>query len=73
MPWKTKIASGEHFEEMALFLTSTGLVLHGLSKTKPEVLYSRHLDILEIVVVSSVDSDRFCTFISRKLSFNLDN
>ena len=73
MPWKTKIVSGEHFEEMAVFLTSTGLVLHGLSKTKPEVIFYRHFDILEIVVVSSVDSDNFCTLISRKLSFNLDN
>lgn len=73
MLWKTKVISGEQFEEMALFLTSTGLVLHGLSKIKPDVIFYRDFDILEIVVVSSVDRDSFCTLISRKVSFNLDN
>lgn len=73
MSWKTKIISEEHFEEMTLLLTSTGLVLHGLSKINPEMIFCRHFDILEIVVVSSVDSDSFCTLISIKLSFILDN
>lgn len=42
MSWTTKIVSEEHFEEMALLLTSTALVLHGLSKTNPEIIFCRH-------------------------------
>lgn len=34
-------------------------VLHTSSKIKPELIFYRYLDILEIVVVSSVDSDSF--------------
>jgi len=59
--------SGEHLEEMEFFLTCTGLVLHGLSKTKPEVIFYRHFGSLETVVVSSVYIDSFCTLISRQL------
>lgn len=70
---RQEIVSGEHFEEMTLFWTSTGLVLHDLSKTKPDVIFCRHFTILEIVMVSSVKGYRFCTLISRNPSSNLDN